>query len=352
MLSLAPLTSNYSNWPSSNPALVNRLRPNSINDGWRGFGHTIPFSPLLSRVQQAQASSDSAAFNATGQVTQSPQDQATLQQALNLLGNIQNLPGDESYMKQLGIHIIFRNGQEALNLIRAKGIKVEFGDMGDSAAHAQWIADKKLIMINQRYRGDNSPATQYAISEAIYHEAGHAAKLVQHPITKLTGNLSVVSSNPNDVGDDTSSIQEELDCLALNTLAYRYHTAIDPAYAQTISSSRLLSDGVALYTKLFFDPDPKKQALIQRVVEKYGDLPLSSPGHEPPAFMGQNQPIAYQVAWQAECKKAGSQPSTQPSLSFTPPPGSFPGIPQPNQPFSGANPFLAAPAFRSNYGQS
>lgn len=202
--------------------------------------------------------------------------------ALFLLGRIQNPPADEAYIRNMGVKPVYRNGQEALQVIRSKNIRVEFGDMGDSPAHAQWVAEQNLIMINQKYRGDTSKATLYAIAEAIYHEAGHAAKLVTDPATGTSSNISLISPNPADVGDDQSSIQEELDCLALNTLAHRYHEAIDPAYAQSNSSSRLIADGVALYSKLFFDPDPAKNALVNRVIEKYGDLDPSSNGHEIP----------------------------------------------------------------------
>lgn len=180
--------------------------------------------------------------------------------ALTLLSQIQNLPADEAYLSNMGVNILFRNGHEALDLILKKNIRVEFGDMGDSPAHAQWIQDENLIMINQKYKGDNSKASLYAVSEAIYHEAGHAARL----------------------GDNQSSLQEEIDCLALNTLAYRYHTYSDPAYAKTASTSRLIADGVALYARLFFDPDMDKKALVNRIIEKYGVLPPQSPDHPIP----------------------------------------------------------------------
>lgn len=180
-----------------------------------------------------------------------------IQAALNLVGQIRHLPGDEAHLRRMGIDIIFQNGAEALNLIRAKNLRVEFGDMGNSKAHAQWIADRNLIMINRKYQGDMSPATLYAISEAIYHEAGHAARS----------------------GDNRASVQEELNCLALNVLGYRYHTAVDPSFAYTASASRLIQDGVALYGRLFFDPDPNKQALVNRVIEKYGMLPPETPDH-------------------------------------------------------------------------
>ncbi|WP_303672656.1 hypothetical protein [Vampirovibrio chlorellavorus] len=201
-----------------------------------------------------------SAYQQAGLVAHTVQDQAILQQSLILLGQVRHLPGDDAYLRGMGVWPVFQNGQQALQTILQKGIRVEFGDMGDSPAHAQWIAEQNRIMINQRYRGDSSPATRYAISEALYHEAGHAA-----------GN-----------GDDQSSIQEELNCLALNTLAHRYHRAINPYYGQTATHSPLLSDGVALYAQLFFDSDPQKRALIRRVVQKYGDLPLESPGHPVP----------------------------------------------------------------------
>lgn len=237
-----------------------------------------------------------SAYNASALVQQSPLDRAIIQQALFQLGQIRNLPQDEQYIRQLGVNPGFQNGQQALQVIQGKGIRVEFGDMGDSPAHAQWMSDQNLIMINQRYRGDTSPDTLYAISEAIYHEAGHAA-----------GN-----------GDDESSVQEELNCLALNTLAHRYHTATDPSYARNTSTNRLLSDGVALYPKLFFDPDPQKQALVNRVVEKYGDLPLTSPGHDVPAISTQPWPMAQRVKSQFD-QQSPFEPSPYLPLPIKPP---------------------------------
>ncbi len=185
---------------------------------------------------------------------------ASIKQALMLVGRIQHLAYDEAEIQKMGVSLIFRNGAEALNLILQKQPRVEFGDMGDSKAHAQWIKDKNLIMINQKYQGNPSKETLYAISEAIYHEAGHVARL----------------------GDDQASIQEETNCLALNTLAHRFHAYTDPSYAHSNSNSRLITDGVALYPKLFFDKDPNKQGLINRIIEKYGMLPPETPDHRIP----------------------------------------------------------------------
>lgn len=192
--------------------------------------------------------------------------------ALNILQCIAHLPEDEAYGRLMGINITLKNGFEAFQLIRDKNIRVEFGDMQDSPAHAQWIKEKNLIMINQKYKGDFSKATLYAISEAVYHEAGHAAKS----------------------GDDQSSVQEEIDCLFLNTLANRYHKSIDKEYAATNNHSELSQNGTDLYPRLFFDRDPMKKALIQRIINKYGMLPLQSQDHPVPRNTPYT-PLAYLV---------------------------------------------------------
>lgn len=274
---------------------------------------SYPFPPAKTLAQwmaPSAAPSHLSAFNSIGQTWQTPEDQAIIGRALSLLGQIRNLPQDEAYINRLGIYPGFRNGQQALQVIQSKGIQVEFGDMGDSPAHAQWISDQNKIMINQRYKGDTSPATLYAISEAIYHEAGHAA-----------GN-----------GDGESSVQEELNCLALNTLAYRYHAASDPAYAQSSSTNRLLADGVALYPKLFFDPDPQKKALVNRVVEKYGDLPLSSPGHDASPSTMQGWPMAYRVKQQYNQQSPFNPSPYLPLPNPSPSPASGGGFPMSGQP--------------------
>jgi len=201
--------------------------------------------------------------------------------ALIELGQIQNPPWADTYLRSIGVDVLFKNGMEALNLITSKGIRVDFGDMGNSKAHAQWLKDENLIMINQRYQGDTSKATLYAISEAIYHEAGHASRN----------------------GDNQASIQEEINCLGMNTLGYLYHVMTDADYAANTSNSRLIQDGVALYAKLFFDPDPNKLALIGRVIEKYGYLPAHTPDHPIPVLPGK-VPLTYLVLEQLQNRRA------------------------------------------------
>lgn len=242
-----------------------------------------PMMPPLALPMGVQAQGGPSVQSQAAPVN-TPIDQWILDRSLELMRQIQHLPNDEGYMRHMGVVPVFRNGQEALQVIRSKGINVIFGDMGDSSAHAQWIAEQNTIMINQKYRGDTKPETLYAISEALYHEAGHAAMS----------------------GDNQSSIQEETNCLAMNTLANRFHQWQDPAYASSASSSPLIANGVALYTRLFFDPDPYKQALVNRIVEKYGDLPLTSPDHGVP-MLPDNVPLAPRVASQAASRQARPQ---------------------------------------------
>jgi hypothetical protein len=154
------------------------------------------------------------------------------------------------------------------------------------------MADQNLIMINQRYRGDTSPDTIRAISEAIYHETGHAKD-----------------------GDDHSSIQEESDCLALNTMGHRSNEAQDPNYALAVSRSRLMRDGVALYPKLFFDSDPTKQALINRIALKYGDLPLTSPNHPVPIAASVAAKVKTQAAQQSTSNSSQAAPEDPPQVA-------------------------------------
>lgn len=253
-----------------------------------------------------------SASGAAGRIPQTTRDKAVIRQALSRLAEIQPSPADAALVFSLGVNPIFRNGREALQVLRNRNISVEFGDMGDSPAHAQWLADANLVMINARYRNDASPNTLYAISEAIYHELGHAARLVRDPYTGVTFNSSLYGRSAQDIGDDQSSIQEELDCLALNSLAHRFNVMRDPRYAGGSSNSRLISDGVALYERLFFDPDVNKTALVSRVVRKYGDLPLFSPGHEIPFQARAGVPLAYRVAWQSAARRQAFSPMPRP----------------------------------------
>lgn len=266
-----------SNRPKNNPVKSAGFNP---NQGVQKLSLSYP-SMLL---RPNQLASDQVVFRDRIYIDQQPHetmisphipvsltpDQSEIDQALAILAHTKNQPEDEAYLRSLGINIIFHSGQEALNLIRSRGSQVVFGDMGDSKAHAQFLSDDNILMINQKYQGDYSQPTLYALASAIYHEAGH-----------LAGK-----------GDNDDSIQEELDCLALNTLAYRAHVTENPDYGKAVSNCRLIADGVALYPKLFFAPDPSKTALVKRVTEKYGDLPLSSPDHPIPYLSYSRIPLS------------------------------------------------------------
>lgn len=179
-----------------------------------------------------------------------------LKLALGKLAEISHDPADVEQIRMAGANPPYNSGKEALEFILQNQIKVEFTDMGDSLAHAQWINEENKIGINQKYRGKMTLPMALAIADAIYHEAGHAKDR-----------------------DGVASIQEELDCLSLNTLGFRYQQRAYPEIMNAQDQSRLLSDGVALYPKLFFDNDPQKAALVKRVSDKYGYLPLTSPNH-------------------------------------------------------------------------
>lgn len=212
-------------------------------------------------------------------------------QALSLMAQIRHLPQDEVYLRSLGVDLVFRTGAHALNTLLARGVQVRYGDMGDSSAHAEWLANQNAVIINQKYQGDTSPHTLRAISEALYHEAGHVARQ----------------------GDGQASLQEEINCLALNTLAHRYHMATVPGYAQSCSQSRLITDGVALYEKLFFDPDPEKHALVRRIIEKYGELPPETADHRIPV-LPYGVPLADRVFRAIQYRKATSFTPQTPQL--------------------------------------
>lgn len=180
-----------------------------------------------------------------------------INESLDELEKVEFLPGDLEHMESLGVNPIFNNGKEARELIEERGIKVEFGHVDGEKCHAQWNNDTNTIVINDKYKNTKDKAIIFAISEAIFHEAGHAKD-----------------------ADGETSIQEEFDCLALNTLANRYHQKYYPEVFKSSPNADILNDGVCLYSKLFFDDDPDKTALAKRIIKVYGDLPLESPNHK------------------------------------------------------------------------
>ena len=182
---------------------------------------------------------------------------------MSALLELKDLKFDEkeiNYLKNMGVNVPFKSGNEALKCIADKNIRILFDKPAENDIHAQYDFTKNTVTINSRYKGTNDFSVILAICEAILHEVGHA--------------------NDND-GD--SSVQEELDFLGMNVIAHReFLRKYNDVFSQ--SNEPIINDGVSIYEKLFFDPDPDKKKLINRMKEKYGDLPAGDRLH-PPGFL-------------------------------------------------------------------
>ena len=175
--------------------------------------------------------------------------------ALNALQNVVFMQEDVNYMNSMGIKLPFLSGKEAIDFLGARNVRIGFVKMQDDATHAQYDYEKNFIGINEKYQNTTDFPVILAISEAIFHEAGHAKD-----------------------EDSTNSIQEELQCLALNVLANKYHKILYPQIFKD-KNENIIKEGVELYSSLFFDEDKNKKALINRVREKYGFLPAGDDSH-------------------------------------------------------------------------
>lgn len=162
---------------------------------------------------------------------------------------------DLIYMRSIGATPPFNSGLEAYEFIKNNNINIRFSKLQFNDAHASWEFSERAILINEKYKNSTSFPETLAIAAAIFHESGHAKD-----------------------GDGENSIQEELDCLALNVLGHKYYkkTHKDVFLGQ---NSFLFSEGVSLYANLFYRFDPTKHQLKLRVAEKYGYLQPSSKGH-------------------------------------------------------------------------
>lgn len=169
-------------------------------------------------------------------------------------------PEDIKYLKNMGVNVPYNIGAEAVHFIEKQNIRIIFDRTSEKTIHAQYDFGKNIIIINNRYKNTKDFSVILAIGEAILHEAGHAKD-----------------------NDGDSSIQEELDFLGMNAVAHR---AFLRKYGNIFSDSNepIVHDGVSVYAKLFFEPDPEKQNLIERVRSKYGDLPSGDRMHPPGAL--------------------------------------------------------------------
>ena len=156
--------------------------------------------------------------------------------ALNSLQDVKFKQDDVTYMNSMGFELPFLSGKEAIDFLKEKNVRIGYTKMTDPSIHAQYDFEKNFIGINEKYKNTNDFPVILAISEAILHEAGHAKD-----------------------NDDSNSIQEELQCLALNVLAHKYHKALYPTIFDN-KSENIIKDGVELYTQLYFDVNPQKDA--------------------------------------------------------------------------------------------
>ncbi|MDD3594144.1 MAG: hypothetical protein PHX18_05915 [Candidatus Gastranaerophilales bacterium] len=177
-----------------------------------------------------------------------------LDTAFKSLESIEFNPEDVQHIKKLGAKICFNNGKEAIDFAAGNKISIIFDEVDHPDIHAQWSKERNTIVINQKYKNEKGFDIMLAISASIMHELSHAKDK-----------------------DYYSSIQEEVDCLAMNSLVFNaYNKKYPNAFKNSVAP--IIKDGVELYAKLFFSPDSAR--LIKRISEKYGDLPIESPNHK------------------------------------------------------------------------
>ena len=185
-------------------------------------------------------------------------------QSINYLKDLEFDKGDIRYVQSLGAVLQFYSGKEAFDFINKSNVRIKFETLSSPSIHAQYDYEDNFIKINDLYKNTQNPAEVLAIAEAILHEVGHAKDKDGH-----------------------SSIQEEINCLALNSVA---HKALVKKYPTAFlnADSAIVKDGVCVYADLFFDDDRLKAKLVERIRQKYGFLPVGDFNHPPSA-------LAYEV---------------------------------------------------------
>ncbi len=189
-------------------------------------------------------------------LTTTKKQEDTISRAVNALKKVEFSQNDIVYMRNLGVNLPFRNGNDAVEYLNNKQIGIQYAEFSNKNVHAclDTTEEVPVILINSDYKDLANFSDVLAISEAMFHEAGHAKD-----------------------NDSINSIQEEIDCLALNVLAHQHYKKAYPDVFKD-KKSPLYQEGVNLYDKLFFDFD--KHALKKRISEKYGFLNTASPYHE------------------------------------------------------------------------
>ena len=172
----------------------------------------------------------------------------TIAAALSELDNISFDKKDLAYLKAMGVNPPYKSGSGAVDFIKNSNVRIAFAKTSSKHIHAQYDYEKNTIYINDLYKNSQDFPVILAIAEAILHEAGHAKD-----------------------NDGDSSIQEELDFLGMNAIAHR---AFLKKYGDIFNESDelIVKDGVNVYAELFFEPDPDKKKLVERMKKKYGYL--------------------------------------------------------------------------------
>lgn len=207
-----------------------------------------------SRISYKSASNDLYSAFAPQKPYFSVEKNYTINEAIRILSNITFIQSDVDKTKGIVSKLPFRDGADAVSFLQKENIPIVFDKFDRDDIHAQWQQNRRTIAINEKYKNTTNVSEIHAISAAILHELAHA--------------------KDNDFFD---SIQEELDCLSMNALAYNALKRANPELLKH-STAPIIKDGVELYSKLFFQDD--KKGLIERVRSKYGNLPLESPNHE------------------------------------------------------------------------
>ncbi len=164
---------------------------------------------------------------------------------------------DVKQINELGLNLPFHSGSDVVNFLSENNVRITFAKINENDVHAHYDYEKNIVCINDRYKNNSSTPVVLAIAEAILHETGHAKD-----------------------NDAKTSVQEELECLAMNAIAHR---DIVKRYSDVFypSNEPIINDGVRLYAQLFFDNSKSKNGLILRVREKYGNLPVGDNVHPP-----------------------------------------------------------------------
>ena len=175
--------------------------------------------------------------------------------ALDELKKVKFSLADITYLQHMGLEIPFKSGADAVEFIKTSNLRISFDDTGAEGIHAQYNYNENKIMLNKKYKNTSDTADVLALAEAILHESAHAKD-----------------------NDGASSIQEELNNLGMGALAHRF---FEKKYPDVFNHANTLivNDGVNIYAKIFFDKDPSKKALKERVRQKYGLLPAGDELH-------------------------------------------------------------------------